>query len=270
MATSFRTFNELKAHAEANFPDSFRNLPDPELYPIDTYDGHVRIRVGIHTRGKLTATPVWVYIGGWNGATRLGDFYQRYITVTDIYLYIPFKWMWSSSDGCFTISNKLDAFVRFCALAKGFEVSLDEVDYDYLAVFRHLCEYFPWQSYPGGSILCKKEEEASGKRRREEHICSIVDEAMEDVRSLFAVPESLDEQFDRLATDFDALKERLAVDRTAGRQERDDLRKHANELEAELQDAKDKLEAAEDEAAQWKRKLLDLQCVLRIYGTPEE
>jgi len=270
MATFIRTFNELKAHAEANFPDSFRNLPDPELYPIDTYDGHVRIRVGIHTRGKLTATPVWAYIGGWNGTTRLGDFYRRYIVVDDIYLYIPFKWMWSRSDGCFTISNKLDAFVRFCALAKGFETSLDEVDYDYLAVFRHLCECFPWQTYPGGSILCKKQEEASGKRIREGQVCSIIDDAIEDIRSLFAVPESLDQQFDRLAADFDAFKERLAVDRTAERQERDDLRNHVYIMEAELQDTEHKLQAAEDEAAQWKRKLLDLQCVLRIYGRPEE
>jgi len=137
MTPTIHTFDELKADAEAKFPNAFSRLPSPESFHIQLRQGCTCFKIG-EILGDPQDGPVSLHFRRNRVCKHdpLGD--EKHILDT------PFLQM--ESPEAKVIPKRMDAFVRYCMLARGHRACLHPPTYDFEIVFRRMCLHGMWQS----------------------------------------------------------------------------------------------------------------------------
>ncbi|KAF1937716.1 hypothetical protein EJ02DRAFT_47995 [Clathrospora elynae] len=254
MATiSSPAYDKIKASAGENFPDALRHLPDPRGYAFKT--GPLKVRVKIGTLSGRPDVSIWAKPWLCIGFMTLYNDNDEKLSAGSVVLDAPFAYLWDGIDGeCVNqLPPKFDAFVRYCIIEKGYPVDLDTwtmlFAYDFTTTFRQLCEETDWKEHSGHTGDDAPPSTVEGQsivvQTYRSCVCNDSDEGLEDIRALFTIPASLDQQFDRLAQDFEALQTRFRADSEA--------RQHENHAQRRQM----------EEAGLWEQKYKDLRARLQ-------
>jgi hypothetical protein len=264
MSTTIRTFDDLKAHAEEHFPETFQQLPDPKLYSVDACRGYVLIQIGTL---KPSQDPVWARLK----CTETGSTTERSWRMhasSKIRLLSPFRWSWSPSGFDEPRLDRLQAFLRYCALSRGY-CGLEEEKFDFAAVFREVCEELPWEKY---TKWLNKGATIREQRRKPENARSLLTACLPmTYRKTSALCSTSQRRSNMNSAASPPTSSTSPPTSPALPPTWTDSRKNSRRIEARALEVTDvERQEAENEAEEWKGKYLNLQYQLRVLSQPDD
>jgi hypothetical protein len=157
------------------------------------------------------------------------DYFQEHRVISDIDLHTPFNLLCSAASDGFHVPQKLDAFVRYCLLSRGYgdKAQIGRVEYTFLAVFEEICKSFSSTGVVDGAEISQEVDEAIIPRTESVDIS-------EDIKPLLNAPETRGQQLDRLTAELDMLKRHFAAEQLVYEAKKSDLQTQIDELKAKL------------------------------------
>ncbi|KAF1937717.1 hypothetical protein EJ02DRAFT_458507 [Clathrospora elynae] len=278
------SFDELDNYAQANFEEDYAKLPDPSTYNITRAFCGARLCIGEASSSAVLKSltysgddtlDVWASLDHRSGALLLtiDSFRIRPIHYNEIKLLEPFCWLWPGIANWIGL-DKLDGFVRYVFLARGYPASLEEMPFRIQEVFPQICSDIATAQdmknmrsvWEGGEV--RRDQVYNSGSEDGEHTEEASVGMLDEVKTPDVASESrmreLEDDFKSLTATLDAIHEerdaKKANRRTTTGNSEDDLQAAMEEIF----DLAAELAAALKEADKWKKQYERVKQALHV------
>jgi hypothetical protein len=144
MSSIFRTYDQLKSYAEANFPDAFGRLPDFSVFTVEEVElsdlnrtFRIRNKFRLST-ADIVLVPCLESDPSQSTWTSFSTTLKPCLYWTDLQSDVPF-----STEKARLEYRYFDVFIKFFLMSKGEHISLVRGDSDFLGSLQKMCEELP-------------------------------------------------------------------------------------------------------------------------------